>query len=274
MAKRKIISREYKIMLRANLFPGDETEIDLPAAAFWQNFRHATQDIALDTGGRLDAQKRRLIRFYDTSNLSLRRNDYVFRERVDEASGKREVTLKFRHADRYLSMSRDMTPASDRNARTKLEEDIKAPFKSLYSHSTTQPIRRKKNLNRLNDPFRLFPGLPKQLKTTNDDKAIDVVSQLTARELVLTGAGFRIRNRPKVEAECALVIWYDAKGDRHRPEVVEFSFRYGDNDEAYGPKATRRAYEIFRILQGPALAGWIKPKGMTKTAYAYSRAST
>jgi hypothetical protein len=234
-------------------------------------FRGAIGPIARDTDGRLGVQERRLIRFHDTADHCLRRNDYVFRERIDETTGQREVTLKFRHPDRYLAASRDLTPASSRDARTKFEEDIKAPFHGLYSHSTKQPIGGNKDLNRLKDPGRLFPGLPKQLDHYDDDETIGPVGALTIRELVLTGAHFRIGKSPGSQAECALIVWYDAAGDRQRPEVVEFSFRYGDGDEGYGGNAARRAYEIFQILQAPVLADWVDPKGTTKTAFAYDR---
>ena len=66
-----------------------------------------------------------------------------------------------------------MTPASGRNARTKLEEDIKVPFKSLYSHSTTQPIRRKKNLNKLNGG-ELFAPIHKLRSRTGQAGPIDL----------------------------------------------------------------------------------------------------
>jgi hypothetical protein len=50
---------------------------------------------------------------------------------------------------------------------------------------------------------------------------------------------------------------------------VEFSFKYGDNDEKYPGTVTQRAYKVFQILQGPTLAGWIDHKSKTKTAYVY-----
>jgi hypothetical protein len=269
VAKPKITSREYKVLLHATQFQGDNAGLTQSAMAFWQDFRRAIGNIAPDTDGRLAIEERRLIRFHDTGDHCLRRNDYVFRERIDEVTGEREVTLKFRHPDRYLAASRDVTPASPRDARTKFEEDIKAPFQGLYSHSTTQRIGGNKNLNRLKDPCRLFPGLPKQLDHHDDDEAIAPVGALTVRELVLTGGHVQICDRRKVETECALIVWYDAAGDRNSPEVVEFSFRYGDDDEGYDGKAARRAYEIFQTLQAPALADWVDPTGTTKTGYAY-----
>ena len=201
-----------------------------------------------------------------SSEHGLQNSDHAFRERIDEASDQREVTLRFRHPDRYLAVSRDM---SGRHVRTTFEEDIKAPFHGLYSHSGSQGIAGSKDLNKLNDLHRLFPGLPKQLDHCDDSQAITAVEDRTWRELVLTGADFRICKSPKVETECALIVWYDARSNPHRPEVVEFSFRYGDDQEAYGDKSARRAYEIFQVLQGPALAAWVDPTGMTKTAIAY-----
>jgi hypothetical protein len=269
VARPKIISREYKLLLRATPFQGNDAQLTRSAKDFLQDFRQAIGSIALDIDGRLAVEDRRLIRFHDTADHRLRRNDYVFRERIDEATGEREVTLKFRHPDRYLAASRDVTPASPRDARTKFEEDIKAPFQGLYSHSTTQRIGGSKKLNRLNDPCQLFPGLPKQLDRYDADEAITPVGSRTVQELVLTGAHVQISDKRKVEADCALIVWYDAAGDRHRPDVVEFSFRYGDDDEGYEGKAARRAYEIFQTLQAPALADWVDATGTTKTAYAY-----
>jgi hypothetical protein len=272
VAKPKIISREYKLVLHATPFRGDDGRLADSAMAFWQSFRQAVGKIALDSDGRLAVGERRLIRFHDTADQRIRRNGFVFRERIDEASGGREVTLKFRHPDRYLAASRDVSPASSRAARTKFEDDIKAPFQSLYSHSTTQRIGGARKLDKLDDPGRLFPRLPGQLDHYDDGEPIAAVGDRTVRELVLTGGTVRLRNRPRVEAECALIVWYDAAGDRRSPEVVEFSFRYGDDDEGYDGKAARRAYEIFQTLQAPALADWVDPKGATKTVYAYDRA--
>ena len=177
-----------KLLLRATPFQGNDAQLTRSAEGFWHDFGQTIGTIARDTDGRLAVQERRLIRFHDTADHCLRRNDYVFRERIDEATGQREVTLKFRHPDRYRAASRDLTPAPSRDTRTKFEEDIKAPFHGLYSHSTTQPIGGSKNLNRLNDPGRLFPGLPKQLDHYDDEETIAPVGALTVRELVLTGA--------------------------------------------------------------------------------------
>jgi hypothetical protein len=84
------------------------------------------------------------------------------RERL--ADGKREITLKFRHPDRYLASDRDVRAARPKRAETKLEEDIKptfgsTPFTSLFSLSITQRVRNLERLDTVKDASRLFLNL-------------------------------------------------------------------------------------------------------------------
>ena len=74
-----------------------------------------------------------------------------------------------------------------------------------------------------------------------------------------------------MEAECALIVWYDDAGEEDRPVVVEFSFRYANEQEEFDGKAAQRAYDVFGRLKN-LLADWIDSQGPTKTAYFYSRA--
>jgi hypothetical protein len=112
MAQEHVVSREYKLMLRAHLFTGAEDALLRQAGAFWGALTQAIRDVVLDTDGDLDQiTKRRFIRFYDTQGQRLRKNDYIFRERVDIGSGDREVTLKCRHPDRYVAQDRNMAAA-------------------------------------------------------------------------------------------------------------------------------------------------------------------
>ena len=266
---------------------GDEEALLRKAGEFWDTFVAAAGGLVLGTGGGLDTiAKRRFVRFFDTADQRLRGNGYVFRERREIESGDREVTLKFRHPDRYLVEDRDMRAkkSARERSKTKFEEDIKKPFIKLYSFSTKQPVKAKKSLDTLDDPGRLYPDLPKRLgKAWDAAEPLVQVGGFTARELVIEGATLRIAKKPKVEAECALVLWYDARGDVHRPVVAEFCFRYGDDDERYDGKAARRAYEVFQGLVdtavqkdgGPALEAlgrWINLGSKTKTAYVYSLA--
>jgi len=36
-----------------------------------------------------------------------------------------------------------------------------------------------------------------------------------------------------VDAECALIVWYDDDARHDRPVAIELSFRYGNKDGSY-----------------------------------------
>ncbi len=268
-----VVSREYKVMLRKDKFVGSQDDLLKQAEKFWNAFKNSIKDIVFDTDGSLDTvAKQRSIRFYDTADLRLRKNNYIFRERVDLKTKEREVTLKFRHPDRYISQDRDMNAADKKKGKTKFEEDIKLPFIKLYSFSTKQPIPDDKSLNKLNDPGKLYPDFKKQLKSYQGSESIQVVGDFTAREVVIEGADFQIGKKPKVKAECALIAWYDKAGNKDRPVVVEFSFKYENEKEKYDGEVAQRAYNLFDKLQNGKLGKWIDPEGPTKTRYVYLRA--
>ena len=266
-------SREYKVMLRKEKFVGSKDDLLKQAGKFWKAFQDSIEDLVLDTDGSLDKiTKQRKIRFYDTADLRLRNNDYIFRERVDLKKNKREVTLKFRHRDRYIAQDRNMDAADVKEGESKFEEDIKLPFIKLYSFSTKQPISDDKSLNKLNDPGKLYPDLKKQLKSYQGSESIEVVGDFTAKEVVIEGADFQIGKKPKLEAECALIAWYNDAGKKDRPVVVEFSFKYENKKEEYDGEVAQRAYDVFSQLLKGKLADWVDSEGPTKTAYVYLRA--
>jgi hypothetical protein len=121
----------------------------------------------------------------------------------------------------------------------------------------------------MDDPGRLYPGLPEALDAYDPDEPLVAVGNFTARELVLEGADFQIGKEPKIEAECALVVWYDAAGNAHRPVLVEFSFRYENDHERYEGAVAERAYKVFQELQEHVMANWVDGASKTKTAFVY-----
>lgn len=269
--RQKVVSREYKAMLKRERFFGSRDGLIERAGDFWEFFKESIQGVAFDTDGSLhELEKQKTIRFYDTSGRHLQKNDYVFRERIESGTGKREVTLKFRHADRYISQDRDMTAAAAKKSKTKFEEDIKLPFKEFYAFSAQQMIPSGKSLTTLDDLAKLYPGLKKRLQPFQKDEAIEVVGDFVAQEIVVTGADFQIGKNPKVEAECALIVWYDKAGKQDQPVVVEFSFRYGNEREEYARAVAQKAYDVFGTLR-VSFTDWIDFEGPTKTAYVYSR---
>jgi hypothetical protein len=270
MARRKVISREYKVMLRPARFVGDEKALRHAANAFWRDFSQGISDVAVRTEGELGELKaNRLVAFFDTPTQQLNAGAYLFRERRDLDDEGREITLKFRHPDRHVAADRRMDPRRGRDARTKFEEDIKPPFVSLYSFSTTLPVDGKKTFNQLKDVARLFPDVPDRLENFPHDEQLQRVGGFTARELVYGGAHVRMSRKPKTDAECALIVWYDHDGSQDKPCVVEFSFRYANKNEKYDGKMSRRAFETFNVLQN-TLETWVDPKPRTKTAFVYA----
>ena len=264
----KVISREYKVMLRPQRFAGGEKTLRRTARAFWRDFGRA-----LDGGGAVEGdlgelEAQRLICFLDTPAQRLNSGGYIFRERRALAGGEREVTLKFRHPDRHVAAARDMAPDSGGKARTKFEEDIKAPFVSLYSFSTTLRVKDKKRFGELGDVVRVFSDVSGRLEGFAPDEPLAVVNGFTARELVLGGGALQLSRKRKATAECGLIVWYDNDRTHDKPCAVEFSYRYGDKRERYPGALSQRAYETFAVLQ-TALDSWVEPKPRTKTAFVY-----
>jgi hypothetical protein len=269
MGQQIVVSREYKVMLRPARFDGDEKRLLKTADALWRDFRRSAADVVIDTGGRLaEVKARRLITFFDTSDQDLNQAGYIFRQRDDVDGGNREITLKFRHADRYVAQSRDMKSARRPKARTKFEEDIKGPFISLYSFSTTLGVDDGTALTTLGEIARLFPDIRERLHEFRPNRTLAAVNHFTAREVVIAGGRLQIGRTPKIVAECALVVWYNDKGRHDKPVAVELSFRYGDKAGNYGGGMSRRAFDVFHALP-KKLTGWVDPKPRTKTAFVY-----
>ena len=269
MERQKIVSREYKVMLLASRFRGDENKLLESAGVLWKDFSKSIADIVLQTKGDLqEVKSRRLITFFDTRKRRLNEGGYIFRERRDVENSKREVTLKFRHRDRNVTQDRNMDARRQKRAETKFEEDIKAPFISLYSFSTTVGIADKKPLKQMRHVVRLFPNIVERLDGFSDDEAIGAVNDFSARELVLTGGSMRIGKNPKTDAGCALIVWYNEGNRRDTPCAVEFSYRYGDEREAYDGTAARRAGDVFDMLNRN-FTDWVDSKSRTKTNVAY-----
>ncbi len=198
----KIVSRSYKMMLQQNQFVGEQTEVIQKAQNFWQCFKESIQDIVFDTDGSLkEIKEKRAIRFFDTTDNFWRRSDCVFRERIEinldtREKGDREVTLKFRHPDHYISQDRDMSADDHDNGKTKFEEALKLPFASLYSFSTKQSISDSKSLNKLSDVSKLYPDLKHKIPSGQENQTIHLVGDFTAIEIVIEGADFQIGKNP------------------------------------------------------------------------------
>jgi hypothetical protein len=266
MARLEVKSREYKVMLLPDRFAGDEAEARTAVDRFWDDVGRLLEPLDIPTQGRFDEVKaHRRIRFFDTDGKGFNGQRYVFRERIDIGTGERKVTLKFRHPDRYVSSDRDMDARSESEFETKFEEDVKPPFASVFSHSTSVEIDPDVDLSQVAQVGKLFPGL--SLRDVDDDAELSVVRGFCARELVLVGAVLLLGKRD-IEADCAMVIWHDDDDETTPPVCVEFSFKYGDDDEDYRMTVAHDAYDVLQIFHDQ-LPDWVHPEPRTKTAFVY-----
>ncbi|MEH1829004.1 MAG: hypothetical protein V7L22_27350 [Nostoc sp.] len=259
----KVVSREYKVLLKKELFIGSEQELLESVKNFWQAFSQAINNLVIEVNGDLNQiADQRIIKFYDTDEYLIYKNNYILRERLDVNNNEREVTLKFRNRDRYIAQDRNMN-----RGEAKFEEDIKTPFEVLYSFSDTQIISQDNKLKQIQDATQLYPDLLDKVSLLRADEKIRTIG-LIIREIVIKGAKFQIKNQPRLDSKCALIIWYDSNNDPKKPVAVEFSFKYGDENEVYTRKVAQRAYDVFHILQ-EILTYWVDLDSDTKTAYIY-----
>jgi len=252
-------SREYKLLLEPSLFNGSTPE--LAVSDFWTDLDQLIQaSINRTTSGSFSLSKTRTVKFYDTaSSCLLYNNKLVFRER--EENSVREVTLKYRSFDRYVSGYQDMS-GTEADAVTKFEEDIATGYSIKYSHSTTQGISASKNLNKLDDPIRLYPGLLDY--NFDDTQEISLVGGLSVLELVYKGTSVDLGSEL---GKFSLTLWYNSI-NLSAPAVAEISFKYKDASGYYSENVVTRAKKLFESMQ--TMNTWLATNSMTKTAFVYN----
>jgi hypothetical protein len=148
---------------------------------------------------------------------------------------------------------------------SKFEEDIAAPFISKYSYSTKQDISNSKNLNKMDDPVGLYPGLEDE----NFDETLDIekVGNLTVNEYVYKNASVDLG---ALDAEFSLTLWYNESVSTTVPIVAEISFKYEDTNEGFSNNVVTRAKDLFTALQQETtLVSWNAQNSLTKTATVY-----
>ena len=267
MKSQRIISREYKLVLKAKEFVGEESVLLEKSTLFWTSLNSVPE---LKCSGSLsEPGLRREIRFYDTDDSVLYHHNYIFRERKGEEDEKKEITLKFRHPDRYVSGDRDMLPKKIGKGSRKFEEDIKRKFQSLYSYSSSQSCKEEQAFERLGDISKYYPGIEKDIHHFDKDEKLHIVNSLQIRELVIKGGEILLCESPGEKAECALIAWYDLGNRGNEPLIVEFSFRYGNKKENYDREVSQNAYDLFLNIQ-EKLDPWLDKDANTKTGFLYA----
>ncbi|WP_298943140.1 hypothetical protein [uncultured Psychromonas sp.] len=272
----EIDSREYKLLLNADLFTGDAASRASKVNDYWNALHNAIQNstreksaIESNASGSLSLNKNRTVSFYDVpGSCDLSNAGYSFRERVEK--GKRKVTLKFRSADQSIASTKDLHGTKSK-AKSKFEEDIAVSFVSTYSSSTTQKIGNSKNLNKMDDPVGLYPGL----KSEDFDQhlAIKKVSDLTVNEYVYESAIVKIGGIDEIAAlntAFALTLWYNESVSTTQAIVAEISFKYKSDHGHFNSKVDTRAKALFTMMQyNPQLTHWNSTNSLSKTATIY-----
>ena len=258
-------SREYKILLNTNSFTGNASTRASKVNNYWAELKSVIENSSIerDTSGNLSLEKSRTVSFYDVQgSCDLFNAGYIFRERTE--NGNRQVTLKYRSPDRFIATKKDMD-GTEPGWESKFEEDIAVPFVSKYSFSTKQEISNSKNLNKMDDPIRLYPGLLNE--NFDDTRYIEKVASLTVNEYVYKNATVDLGS---LDAEFSLTLWYNESISTTAPIVAEISFKYEDTNESFSNKVVTRAKELFTAMQqNTTLVNWNAQNSLTKTATIY-----
>jgi hypothetical protein len=116
--------------------------------------------------------------YLDTANYKLKSKHFFLRVRKNEESSKYQITLKYRHADRYISASYDLSGPTI--YKTKFEEDIIAPHVSKFSVSSDFEADQSPEIYNLKDLKKIFVGIRKYHL---GDGKLEKVNKFEAREI-------------------------------------------------------------------------------------------
>ncbi|WP_105437373.1 hypothetical protein [Neorhizobium sp. T25_13] len=270
-------SREYKVMLHAKEFAGDEAARGRAVARFWERLRAELQGVDIDTHGRLDVlkdSKQRDLFFLDTEKRDLYlRSDMVFRMRRKLGSSKDwKATLKFRHGDRLLAEAQDFELRKKGDEEPKFEEDVKAMppadtprFWALFSRSVEAEFNPKHMPLTVGECLAPYTDVRKA-SLPDPETPVQTVAGLRVVEHVYEEGWIRLSN--EIEAECATILWWREEKLR-TPIAAEFSFRFPLEKGGADIKVVRKAWTVMKTLLKSPL---VDPKGPTKTALAYGDA--
>jgi hypothetical protein len=285
VAERPIDSREYKIMLKASRFEGDNEALLESAARFWENLGAKLEeaDGAVATDKKLDEcdnPEGRPVEFYDTPECLLDSDDFVLRVRGE---GKhREMTLKFRQRrGKAVAQEADMEPAAAKGADCEdFKDDLKCKFEeemkledgllvTLYSVSTTdKKIGSDKKINNLADPGEFVPGFQRGLRSYDPKVTIQRVGGYTARELVIEGGRLVVSPKPNIKVDCGLVVWYNESGAQDKPDVAEFSFKY--KEQLDHEEFAKQCGDVLKFISAE-MKDWVDEESLTKTRFCYCK---
>lgn len=284
-------AREFKLLIDPSWLKGAPSRGR--ANAFFR--AHIEPIIAAELGeerkgSRFDEDERRVLRFWDTPDGLLARQDFTLRERVAAADDKkdrarREMTLKLRTPDLFLAAATRL-PGARRDAESKFEEDV-APLevaepsgrvaladprsiRSRFALSTKQTVGTRSAFVSLDKAFAHFPTLEENLVAGGvavPEGPAELTPGFTVREFVAKGATVDLGK--KVTGEFALTIW-DFETGAPRPRIAEISYKCPLPNGRLSANVARRALRLFLAMQ-LRLGDLIDLSATSKTALALGK---
>ncbi|MEB6667339.1 hypothetical protein MXM33_09900 [Acinetobacter vivianii] len=241
----KVTSREYKLLLDPNNF-NYGTEASDVNRYFTQAKTVIENKISRTVTGTMGLDAQREIRFYDTQgSCPLNSMGYSLRERIE--NGAKEVTLKYRGYDHYITDFEDLS-SSVAGAKTKFEDDItrKDNLGFLVAASKSTTVSTTRTLNDFEDMNTLFTGFKNNYSFSNT-QPLQVVSGLTIYERKYAGPSIDLG---EFDADIELSLWYTQMPySGLKPAMAEVSFKYADANGNYTQKVVSRAALSFAALK-------------------------
>jgi hypothetical protein len=285
----EVNNREFKLTAVAANFSGATPATKV--ASLWTDIiSQATSITGVTTSGSMavDSDTPRTVLYYDVSGTCLLKNNGLqFRSRRKGANS-REITMKVRTPDRYLSSwhnveaSANNCPSGGCAASTKFEEDITpgpsatsmALWKSQFSKSNSRLVTDGKNINELQDIDDLWSTVIDQYGWTLTT-VLSQVAGLTVNEVVYSGGLIQLNN--DWEAEVSITLWYDLNGSATTVILAEYSIKIesgGDSLEDFDSTSVSRMNQLFKLLQGGSFTTkWNDPDPDSKTNFVYNFAA-
>ncbi|MDY6993695.1 MAG: hypothetical protein SVR94_13980 [Pseudomonadota bacterium] len=274
-----ITSREYKLILDTNRFKDRQQG----AKDFLELFEYLVEEQG-EKFKKKEREKERQTYYLDTIGLNFYQQGFILRVREEQTDNKIKMTLKYRHSDRYLSASKNLSSRSqEKNRQCKFEEDILASGSSKFSHSVSlknpsslkhpEKLWSPNETETVKDVIDLFPEVQgdDDLKDLHKDTKIQVVNGFKAHEIAHKLGHFSMSDT-KIKA--VLNFWYLPHEKGKFPLVVEFSFDYdldpvpkGGQLEQFPLEVVKKTQRLFEALKRQK--GWVSEQAITKTSYAY-----
>src|SRR5208337_259984 len=218
--------REYKLLLRPELFPDEKA-----FHKFWKLAHHAAKSLGIKLGKMDESIKahQREVVFYDTPHFKLYNHGFILRKRTFYHHGvpdaRHELVIKFRHPEKKVALAVDPRPLLPCEYTLKFKEEILLPkdgalgMRLVYSHNCE-----------LDTPAEAFPAL-KHIDA-NPKAPLSVVNGVSIQEYLVDLGMLDFGH--KLEAKATLAVWRVRSSNS--PIVAEFAYQLKFDS----PEAVRR----------------------------------